>query len=506
MPARVVMVQGTSSSVGKSLFVTALCRLFARRGVRVAPFKAQNISNNAAVCTDGAEIGRSQAVQALAAGIQPTAEMNPLLLKPEGHGRSQLVVLGRAYTQVGAREYMQSQKTELWSIVTRALDNLRASYDLVVMEGAGSPAELNLRSRDLVNMAMARYASAPVLLVGDIERGGIFAQLLGTFWLLTPEEQALVRGFIVNKFRGDPGLFDEGVRLLEERSTVPVLGVLPFLSDLYLPEEDAADLDLSLPTSAPSPGTLDIAVLRLPHIANFDDFAPLARETGVTVRYVSSLATLGHPHAVIVPGTKSTMHDLAWLDAQGFAQALRRLAQEGTAVVGICGGYQILGRSIRDPEGLESLQPEVAGLGLLPVDTLFEPLKATHQAQARILQGPGWFKNLTGHTITGYEIHLGRTATAQPWLEITQRGDSPVAVADGASNPDGTIWGCYMHGLFANSALRQAWLHSLGWQGPSQPAGVGATLQTALDTLALHVETHLDLPHLETLIWSASPA
>ncbi|MGE3537156.1 MAG: cobyric acid synthase [Candidatus Tectimicrobiota bacterium] len=502
MPARVVMVQGTSSSVGKSLLVTALCRLFARRGMRVAPFKAQNISNNAAVCADGSEIGRSQAVQALAAGIAPTAEMNPILLKPEGRGRSQMVLLGRAHTQVGAREYMQSQKTELWSVVTGAFERLRAAYDLVVMEGAGSPAELNLRARDLVNMAMARYAAAPVLLVGDIERGGIFAQLLGTYWLLDPAEQALVRGFVVNKFRGDASLFDEGVRLLEERSSVPVLGVLPFLSDLYIPEEDAADLAIPQLPASSSPALLDIAVLRLPHIANFDDFAPLASEMGVRVRYVSSLTTLGTPRAIIIPGTKSTMHDLAWLREQGLAQAVQRLAQAGSAVVGICGGYQMLGRSIRDPDGLESPLPEVAGLGLLPVETLFAPEKATHQAVARILSGQGWFAAIAGETITGYEIHLGRTPTASPWLEITRRGDSPVAVPDGAASADGTIWGCYVHGLFANRPLRRAWLQSLGWQDISLEQEPAPVIQHALDRLATHTETHLDMARLESMIWA----
>ena len=427
--------------------------------------------------------------------------MNPILLKPEGRGRSQMVVLGRAYTNVGAREYMQSQKAELWAIVTSAFDHLRATYDLVIMEGAGSPAELNLRARDLVNMAMARYASAPVLLVGDIERGGIFAQLLGTYWLLSPEEQALVRGFVVNKFRGDPSLFDEGVHLLQERSTVPVLGVLPFMPDLYIPEEDAADLDIPLRPAPQSADTLDIAVLRLPHIANFDDFAPLASEAGVRVRYVSSSAMLGQPHAIIVPGTKSTMHDLAWIREQGLEEAILHLAQEGAAVVGICGGYQMLGRRIRDPEGLESPLPEVAGLGLLPVETLFEPRKATHQAAARILGGAGWFAAVAGQTITGYEIHMGRTTTSQPWLEITRRGETTVAVADGASSPNGTIWGCYVHGLFANSALRHAWLTSLGWPGASPHNEPVTALQSALDRLATHVETHLDMPRVETIIW-----
>lgn len=500
MAARVLMMQGTSSSVGKSLLVTALCRLFARRGVRVAPFKAQNMSNNAAVCVDGAEIGRSQAVQAAAAGVAPSADMNPILLKPEGSGRTQVIAMGRHWRTVAAREYGQ-YKDELWPLVTAALDRLRATYDLVVIEGAGSPAELNLRTRDLANMALARYAQAPVLLVGDIERGGIFAQLLGTLWLCTPEEQALVRGLVVNKFRGELSFFQEGVCLLEERSRLPVLGVIPYWSDLRLPAEDAADLDVQGPTAPPDPGSLDIAVIRLPHIANFDDFAPLEAEPGVAVRYVSSQATLGQPHAVILPGTKSTMADLLWLREQGLDQSIQRLAQAGAGVVGICGGYQMLGRSIRDPLGVESPLPEVAGLALLPVDTVFEPIKATHQAEARVLGGPGWLAALQGQAIRGYEIHMGQTASQQPWLEISRRSGTPIALADGAVEGTGQVWGCYLHGLFANDTLRRTWLASLGWRRAVGQTGASAEAQTMLDHLAAHVEAHMDLVRLQTVIW-----
>src|SRR5262250_2015402 len=470
MAARVLMIQGTSSSVGKSLLVTALCRLFARRGVRVAPFKAQNMSNNAAVCADGAEIGRSQAVQAVAAGIAPTAEMNPILLKPEGGSRTQVIAMGRARWTVVAREYGQ-YKDELWPMVTSALDHLRAMYDLVVIEGAGSPVELNLRARDLVNMAVARYAQAPVLLVGDIACGGIFAQLLGTLWLFTSEEQALVQGLVVNKFRGDLAFFHDGICILEERSALPVLGVIPFVPDLRLPEEDAAALDMPVIPEHPEHGSIDIAVIRLPHIANFDDFAPLAAEQGVTVRYVSSPASLGRPHAVILPGTKSTIADLLWLREQGLEQAIQHLAQTGTVIVGICGGYQMLGCRIQDPLGVESALPEVAGLALLPIDTVFEPIKATHQAEARVLGGPGWLTQLQGQALQGYEIHMGQTTGQQPWLEISRRSSTPTALADGAVAAAGQIWGCYLHGLFANEVLRRAWLTSLGWRGTTGPAG-----------------------------------
>lgn len=500
MVARVLMIQGTSSSVGKSLLVTALCRLFARRGVRVAPFKAQNMSNNAAVCADGAEIGRSQAVQAVAAGIDPTADLNPILLKPEGSGRTQVIALGRHRYTVAAREYGR-YRDELWPLVTAALDRLRAAYELVVIEGAGSPAELNLRTRDLANMAVARYAQAPVLLVGDIERGGIFAQLLGTLWLCPPEEQALIRGLVVNKFRGEMSFFQEGVCLLEKRSRRPVFGVLPYLPDLQVPAEDAADLDVPSPTAQPGQGSLDIAVIRLPHIANFDDFAPLAAEPGVAVRYVSSQATLGQPHAVILPGTKSTVADLLWLREQGLDRSIQRLARAGVSVVGICGGYQMLGRRVQDPLGVESALPEVAGLALLPVDTVFAPIKATHQAEARVLGGPGWLAALQGQAIRGYEIHMGETTSAQPWLEISRRSATPMALADGAVESTGQIWGCYLHGLFANEALRRAWLASLGWQGAARRAGAAPDIQTMLDNLAAHVETHMDMQRLQTIIW-----
>ena len=501
MAGKVLMIQGASSSVGKSLLVTALCRLFAQRGVRVAPFKAQNMSNNAAVCVDGAEIGRSQAVQATAAGIEATAEMNPILLKPEGNAHSQVIVMGRPWRTLRAGEYYQ-HKAELWPVVTTALDRLRAAYELVVIEGAGSPAELNLHTMDIVNMAVARYACSPVLLVGDIDRGGVFAQLLGTLWLLPPAEQALVRALVVNKFRGDLGLFAEGVRILEARSALPVLGVVPFIPDLYIPEEDSASLDEVAEVPSAGMAEIDIAIIRLPRLANFDDFSPLAAEEGIRMRYVQSCTTLGRPHAVILPGTKSTIADLVWLQEQGLAQAIRELAATWTAVAGICGGYQMLGRNILDPQGVESPQPHISGLGLLPVDTVFEPVKATHQAEARILDGPDWLATLRGQTIQGYEIHMGRTTSPQPWLAITRQSIPPASLMDGATDATGRVWGCYLHGLFANATLRRAWLTSLGWRAAGQPVSGVAALQVALDTLAAQVGASLDMQRLQGIVWT----
>ena len=496
MPARVLMIQGASSSVGKSLLTAALCRIFARKGVRVAPFKAQNMSNNAAVCADGAEVGRAQAVQAAAAGVEPTADMNPVLLKPEADSRSQVIVLGRPWRTLRAAGYYR-RKEELWPIVTAALDRLRAAYDLVIIEGAGSPAELNLASFDIVNMAVARHARAPVLLAGDIDRGGVFAQLLGTLWLLAPEDRALVRGLIVNKFRGDRALFADGVRILEERGGVPVVGVVPHLSGLALPEEDAVALDAP-PVRAVASG-IDVAVVRLPHIANFDDFDPLAAEPGVCVRYVQSPRELGRPHAVILPGTKSTIADLEWLRGVGLADAIRNLAIKGIAIVGVCGGYQMLGRWLRDPDGVESATAEAAGLALLPVETTFVGEKATFRVRARVLGGPGWLTAAAEQGAEGYEIHCGRSAGGRPWLEITRRNGEAVSVNDGAVSDDGRVWGCYLHGLFANAGLRRAWLDGL--RREAAPAVITApSPDESLGRLADAVEAALDMQRLEAIL------
>jgi adenosylcobyric acid synthase len=437
-------------------------------------------------------------VQAAAAGIEPRAEMNPLLLKPEADSRSQIVHMGRALSTESARAYY-SRKETFWESVTASLDSLRSSYELVVIEGAGSPVELNLKSRDIVNMAVARYAQAPVLLVGDIDRGGIFAQLLGTLWLLEPEERALVKGLVVNKFRGDLALFTDGVRILEERGDVPVLGVVPYIHALGIPEEDAVALDEPL-FDRSGEGAIDIVVIRLPLISNFDDFDPLAAEPGVRVRYVSSAAALGRPDAVILPGTKSTIADLDWLRRQGLAQRIAGLAGQGTPVVGICGGYQMLGRVIRDPDHVESTLDETEGLALLPVETDFAVQKATHRARARVLGGPGWLSDLVGASIEGYEIHMGRTTGAAPWLEITERSSQPASVPDGAVSADGRIWGCYLHGLFDDARLRRAWLTALGWQ-PAEPAAPSRQrYEVAFERLADRVEEALDMAALDAIV------
>jgi adenosylcobyric acid synthase len=504
MPAKVLMIQGASSSAGKSLLTAGLCRLFHRKGIRVAPFKAQNMSNNSAVCADGCEIGRAQAVQAFAAGIEPASDMNPILLKPEADSRSQVVVLGRPWKTLRAAGYYKC-KEELWPVVTAALARLRVGHDLVLIEGAGSPVELNLRSMDIVNMGLAKHADAPVLLVGDIDRGGIFAQLLGTLWLLQPEERALVRGLVVNKFRGDMALFADGVRILEERGGVPVLGVVPFLPGIALPEEDSVALETG--TQRAAGATIDIAVIRLPHIANFDDFDPLTGEPGIAVRYVESVTTLGLPHAIILPGTKSTMADLRWLRSQGIAEAIRDLASQGTAVAGICGGYQMLGQVIRDPSHVESPEQEVPGLGLLSVETTFETGKATFQVSARLQNAAGWLTPVNGLLVEGYEIHMGQTVGGQGWLQIICRNGAAADVADGAMSADGRIWGCYLLGIFGYEHFRRAWLRSISASSRTSTdmpvtnaLPPQALLNHSLDRLADAVESALDMRQLEGIV------
>jgi adenosylcobyric acid synthase len=451
--------------------------------------------------------------------------MNPVLIKPEADSRSQVVVMGRPWKTLEAREYYP-KKDILWKEVTAALDRLRAQYELVIIEGAGSAAELNLRAGDIVNMAVARYANAPVLLAGDIDRGGIFAQLIGTVWLLEPEERELVKGLIANKFRGDISLFEDGVRILEEKSGVPVLGVVPYLYDLFIPEEDAVALENPFAKPVPVESalggvlaaedgvlstsrieakpvsmekTIEIVVIHLPRIANFDDFDPLATVPGVRVRYVDGPEQVGNPAAIIIPGTKSTVNDLAWLRSRGLDKVIQGHAQKGGAVVGICGGYQMLGQIVHDPQHIESKLDSTPGMGLLPIQTVFGGDKATHQASARVRNGRGWLGGLEGQTVNGYEIHMGRTQGQSSWLEITERGGQSVQVSDGASSENGKIWGCYVHGLFSNENLRRAWLADLGWKGPQAGETVDS-FAASLTRLADTLEESLDMPLLEKIL------
>lgn len=501
-PGKTLMVQGTSSSAGKSLLVAAICRCFARRGIRVAPFKAQNMSNNAAVCADGSEIGRSQALQAIAASVAPHSDMNPILLKPEGDSHSQVILNGRTYQSLSASEYFK-RKGKFWDVVTGAIDRLRQQYELVIIEGAGSPAEINLTDVEIVNMAVARYCRSPVILVGDIERGGVFAQLLGTLWLLPPEERSLVKGLIVNKFRGDLRLFDRGVELLQERGGVEVLGVLPWIQGLTLPEEDAIAL-LEKGTARAEisrAAAIDIAVIQFPHIANFDDFDPLANESAVNLRYVSSSEQLQRPDVILLPGTKNTLGDLKWLRDNGLDQRILSCASQGGRVVGICGGYQMLGRSLNNPNRVESEQPSAAGLGLLDIATTFKGHKQTFQVSAMVLEdsmAPG----IAGQNLTGYEIHVGRTESSSAWLRLTRRdADGEHTAMDGARSANGNVWGCYLHGLFHNDAFRIAWLTSLGVKADDRVLRK-PSLEDSLEQLANAFENHIDIKRLEQIIWN----
>jgi adenosylcobyric acid synthase len=498
------MVQGTMSSVGKSLLVAALCRIFQQDGWRVAPFKAQNMALNSYATSDGREVGRAQAMQAAAAGVDVTVEMNPVLLKPEADSQSQVVVLGKPWERLKARDYY-TRKPELWQVVTGALDTLREQYDLVIIEGAGSAAELNLKRGDIVNMAVAHYAAAPVLLAGDIDRGGIFAQLLGTLLLLEEHERRLVRGLIVNKFRGDASLFREGVDILEERGGVPVLGVVPFIRDLGIADEDSVALDDLRPAPAAS-DSLTIAVIRLPHISNFDDFDPLRAESGVVVRFVDTPTDLHGADLLILPGSKTTVADLHWLHERGLAAELISQAHAGIPVLGICGGYQMLGTAIYDPHGSESQIPEVAGLGLLPIVTHFSHEKQTIRAEAQVTaNAAGLFAGADSQECSGYEIHMGRTVLADgalPLLNITRRGAQPASDTDGATTADGRVAGTYLHGLFDNDNLRHTLLANLaarkGIATTTTPARFDREAQ--YNRLAAAVREHLDMDHLYRIV------
>lgn len=508
--ARTIMVQGTSSDVGKSILVTALCRMLRQEGLRVAPFKSQNMALNAAVTIEGdgggGEIGRSQAEQARAAGIEPTVDMNPILLKPEAGMRSQVVVRGKVWRTLPWREYYQ-HRGALLEVIAASLLTLRREHDVVVIEGAGSPAEINLRPGDIVNMRVAALADAPVLLVGDIDRGGVFASLLGTVELLEPDERARVKGLIINKFRGDVTLLGSGLDFIAARTGVPVLGVIPHLPDIGIAAEDSVALDR--PAAARDGSTLlDIAVIRLPRISNFDDFDPLAAEEGVRVRFVQDAAALGSPDLLILPGTKTTIPDLIALRERGLDRAIVALAHSGTPLLGVCGGYQMLGESIADPHRIESDVQQVPGLGLLPLRTSFASVKRTERARGTIVAGSGLFAGATGLPAVGYEIHLGETsADLPPLLRLTERQGRAVDEPDGALGGDGWLAGTYLHGFFDSPPLRGVLLRNLAARkgiAPHPTWGSAARLDP-FDRLADHVREHLNLPQLRAIIGLPEP-
>ena len=480
--AKRIMVQGTMSGAGKSLLCAALCRIFAQDGYRVAPFKSQNMALNSFVTRDGLEMGRAQVVQAQAAGVEPDVRMNPILLKPSSDTGSQVIVGGEVRGQMSAAAYFR-MKRQLIPEILAAFDSLSAEADIVVIEGAGSPAEINLKADDIVNMGLAKLVDAPVLLAGDIDRGGVFAQLYGTVALLEPEERARIAGLVINKFRGDVDILRPGLAMLEEKTGLPVLGVVPYLH-VEIEDEDSLSERLNA-RDAVKP--LDVAVIRLPHISNFTDFIPLEQHELLGVRYVQRARELGAPDLVILPGTKNTMEDLLWLRQSGLEAAVRRLAQAQTPVLGVCGGYQMLGQTLDDPAGTESGKPlSLAGLGLLPTRTTFDAQKRRTQVRAVALGAP-----FAGARMTGYEIHNGRT---------TVNGEPFCRLADGT--PEGcvcpNVFGTYLHGLFDSGELTQALVKLLcARKGISpketRPASMAEYRQAQFDLLADGVRRALDM-------------
>ncbi len=488
---RVLMVQGTASSAGKSILVTALCRIFRQDGFRVAPFKSQNMSLNSFVTRQGGEIGRAQVVQAEAAGIEPTVDMNPILLKPEADSKSQVIVMGRVMDTLEAKKYY-THRDELLEIVSGALDRLRSEYEVVVIEGAGSAAEVNLKDREIVNMRIAKLAKSPVLLVGDIDRGGIFASLIGTVDLLTQEERNLVKGLVINKFRGDISLFESGVRFIEEKSGIPVLGVVPYFRDIAIAQEDSVYLD----DRAATAGDIDIAVLRLPHISNYDDFDPLERN-GCQVRYVSSKRDMGTPHLIILPGSKSTIADIKFLRRSGLADEIIRLSRNGTPVMGVCGGFQALGKRIEDPLGIESADGGTEGLNLLDMVTVFAREKTTTQVKGTVSSPRGILADAAGRTINGYEIHMGETSRCREESPFTilETPNGKSGYPDGAINAAGTILGTYIHGIFNSDGFRAGFLNGLRnyHRLPLPSVYNKEEKEMEYDKLADHVRNSLDI-------------
>ncbi len=481
--AKAIMIQGAGSNVGKSMVVAGLARAFTKRGLRVAPFKPQNMSNNAAVTVDGGEIGRAQALQARAAGCAPVVDMNPVLLKPETDTGAQVIVQGQRFATLKARDYAKA-KPQLLGAVMESFRRLAETCDLILVEGAGSPAEINLRAGDIANMGFAEAAEIPVVLVGDIDRGGVIAQVVGTHAVLPVEDRNRITAFAINKFRGDVTLFDDGLREIEERTGWASLGVLPWFADAWrLPAEDVMDI------RSHGRGGFKVAVPRLNRIANFDDLDPLSGEPGVSVEIIEAGRALpGDADLVLIPGSKSTIADLNHFRAQGWDIDLAAHLRRGGHVLGICGGYQMLGREIIDADGLEGPAGSTPGLGHLDVVTRMQPEKRLALTDAIYLP--------TGDPVTGYEIHLGQTEgpdCARPWLKV---GGQPA----GAASPDGRVRGCYLHGLFASDGFRSAYLEPLG----AAPSAMnhGAMIDNTLDDLAAHLEAHIDL---DTLLSLARP-
>jgi len=498
---RALFVGGTGSDVGKSVLAAGLCRLLRRRGVKVMPFKAQNMALNAAVTPEGGEIGRAQALQAAACGVPAHVDMNPVLLKPNSDTGAQVIIQGRPVGNMNVAQY-QSYKPTAFAKIEESFRHLAARADIVVMEGAGSIAEINLREHDIANLKAAAMARAPVLLVADIDRGGVFASIVGTVELLTPAERRMLAGVIINRFRGDPSLLVDGIRAVEARTGVPVLGVVPWI-ELHLPEEDSVGLVRKGRGRAGAP--LRIGVVRLPRLSNYTDFDPLEHETDVDLCYVATPEEIAGLDLLILPGTKSTLPDLQYLRSSGLARAIHDYHLQGGRIAGICGGYQLLGKRISDPDGVESDLLEAEGLGLLDVDTVLTGDKQTRQVAGTALEGAAAIGLRAGAEVAGYEIHLGMTtrgALACPLFTVARHGGFGENFTDGAVSVDGRTWGTYLHGLFDDAGLRQALLDDLRARRGLGPAtrAKGVSLDAELDRLADHLAGHLDLSRILGLL------
>ncbi|MBW2470111.1 MAG: cobyric acid synthase [Deltaproteobacteria bacterium] len=487
-----IAVLGTGSDVGKSVVATALCRVFVNRGVRVAPFKAQNMSNNSGVTPEGFEMGRAQIVQAEAAKISPHVDMNPVLLKPTAELGSQVVLLG-SVAEAGNSGGENVDHEWLFKKASDALGRLRQEYDLIILEGAGSCAEVNLTPRDFVNFRTAAFADAPVLLVADIDRGGVFAQIIGTLECLEPNQRARIAGFIINRFRGDIELFKDGVRWIEEKTAKPVFGVLPWYSHIQIEPEDSVVIENPKKIDIKISQNPAVAVIRLPHISNFNDFNPLLALDQLDVCFLEKLQALTAFRAVILPGSKNTRFDLNWLRVSGWTKALSDYVESGGHVLGICGGYQMMGKTVNDPQGLEG-QPGISnGLGLLPIETVLQAPKTTTLTQFSWNGQPG----------TGYEIHMGQTTRKgeNPLFKITHRNHHPCRDEDGCVSADSKMMGTYIHGLFDNPSILKSWLNHIGLDGidVSDIGGIEAR-NRQYDLLAEHFQKHVDVDRIIQLV------
>ena len=501
--AKTLTVLGTASDVGKSVVVAALCRYYRNKGVRVAPFKAQNMSNNSWVTSEGGEIGRAQAVQAEACGVEPSVLMNPILLKPSQDNLSQVVILGKAQSQEQAQGYYK-RSSELSKIADQALRELKEQYDLVIIEGAGSTAEVNMRQWDFTNIKIATKHRSPVILVSDIDRGGVFAQIKGTFDLLEPEERDLVCGFLINKFRGDKTILDPGLDWIESQTRKKVLGVLPFVRDLKISEEDAVSLEKIRDRKA-SRSELLVQVVYLPHISNFTDFDALEKESGLSLQYITEAPKNTLPDLLILPGTKSTISDLEFLESSGLSKYVKRCHQAGVPIVGICGGFQMLGDWIYDPEAVESAQKTIKGLGILPGKTIFQSKKTTCQVR-------GYFKT-PECGIEGYEIHMGETQLGRGLphaFDIMLRQGERVRVQEGicleltgSMGFESFVLGTYVHGLFDSPAFRAEFLNRVRKAAGHEMKGSDrhfAEKEDVYDAWAEHFCSNVDMPYLDKLI------